>query len=1011
MPKKPAERFTPSLTALLFQEHTETDDTLESAPAATPQPTPAGARGLSEKEQDVFHNSKFAGKLGFLIQRRVTAEGELLTDGLADAREQLQETSSAFEGLEAAVAPSGFNWISIGPRNINGRIKCLAIHPTNGSILYAGAANGGVWKSTNRGQSWQPTMHDEESLAIGALAIDPNEPEIIYAGTGEPVYYLTSSGPLPPGSARLGWFYEGVGVYRSTNGGESWTLMGPIENSFIYQIAVDPFDSNHLLCAGFASATDSGGLCRSIDSGQSWTTIRQGVFTDVLFDPAQRGVAYAAQHNGGILKTTNGGTQWAMRNQGLPAPSRMGRISLTIAHANSNVLYAKIENDRNGHLLGLFRTTSGAEGAVGWLSVSDPGVDNGFVWWCSYIAADPEDPSGNRVFAGGLNVALSQDGGQTWSLVTDAYKGTQPATHADQHALVFNPENNSQIYIANDGGVFRGSIAGGDPLIEWEKASYGLTITQFYDLHISPTVPSMVGGGAQDNGSLISTGGLSWRSVYGGDGGYVAFHPSNSHTVYVQSQNANIVRSTDGGNLFLPANRGIGGKGVFPATVFAIDPRNPQILFAGTDQVYRTTNGGLHPFFFPNAWSAVSEPIGAITELVIAPSTSQLIYVGTLGGKLYRADDGGVTASSFADITPTDPAWPRRWLAGIAVHPTNANTIYVTFLGFNGSAENQSDHVWRGTLDGATDEWTWQLIANDLPDVPVGAIVVDSNQQVLYIATDIGVFLSDNDGENWQPFENGLPNVPVVDLALDAERRLLRAATHGRGMYQVNLANPGAEVDIYIRDHLLDTGGGGGSPSAIINPIQPGNMIDHHQSIDIKVDSPPLRPADALIDGVEFDDPVHPYTGFGVKIEEIDGIQHNQPYRGQGNRVYVQVHNRGWNQANSVTVMLLYADLREGLPPLPDDFWSAFPEGTFDTTHWQVIGTETVSNLLPATPHVVGWDWVLPGTVSDGVCLLVLLDSPQDPLLPQSEVDVDQLTRVNKRVAQHVLQVQNPPVL
>ena len=1011
MPKKSADRFTPPLTSLLRSNDSHEEGGLEAAPA----PTPTGGRGLSEKETNVFQNSKFSGKLGFLIQRRITAEGELMTDGLADARQQVQETmleESALEasGLEAAPAISGFNWISIGPRNINGRIKCLAIHPRDGRILYAGAANGGVWKTTNRGQSWQPTMHDEESLAIGSIAIDPRNPEVIYAGTGEPVYLLTSNGPLPPGSARLAWFYEGVGVYRSTNGGDSWTLTGPMENGFIYRVAVDPFDSNHLLCAGFSSTANQGGLCRSTDGGNSWTTVEQGVFTDVVFSPSQAGVAYAAQHNGGILKTTNKGAQWTLRNQGLPAPSRMGRISLTIANANPNIVYAKIENDQNGRLLGLFRTTTGAEAPLGWLSVADPGVDNNFIWWASYISADPADPSGNRVCAGGLNVALSEDGGQSWNLATDAYDGTRPATHADQHALVFDPEDRNMLYIANDGGVFRGTFTGSTPPVKWEKASYGLTITQFYDLHTSPVVPSMVGGGAQDNGSLISTGGLSWRNVYGGDGGYVAFHPTNPHTVYVQSQNANIVRSTDGGNFFLPAKIGIKGSGVFPATVFAIDPQNPQVLFAGTDRIYRTTNGGVHPFIVFPAWSPASDVMGPVTEIVVSPGASSIIYAGTISGDLYRAEDGGATSSSFAKMTPTDPAWPRRWLAGIAVHPDNANLLYVTFLGFNGSADNQSDHVWQGTFDSATDAWTWQMIVNGLPDVPVGAIAVEPQTQHLYIATDIGVFRSEDAGGSWQPFENGLPNVPVVDLALDAERRVLRAATHGRGMYQVNLANPGAEVDLYIRDNLIDTGEGNESPSDLPNPIQPGNVVDHHQSIDIKIDAPPLRPADEIVDGVEFDDPEHPYTGFGVKIEEIPGVQHNQPFRGQVNRVYAQIHNRGWNQASDVTVKLLYADIGDGLAPLPTDFWSNFTDDTFDQTDWTLVGTQRVNNLLPATPYVVGWDWEVPVTASDLGCLLVLIDSPEDPLHPETTLDADKLTKSNKRVAQRLIQAQNSPI-
>ncbi len=961
-------------------------------------------RELTPKEITVFQESKLAQRIRYLMLRRSTDDGRLMLRRLRKARITKLERFDSYPFINTAPVGPGCNWLSVGPRNINGRIKCLAIHPSNGLILYAGAAEGGVWKTTNGGQNWTPKMHDEASLAIGAIAIDPSNTDTVYAGTGEPVYLFSGTGPLPPGSSSLAWYYAGVGVYRSTNGGDTWTLTGDIANDFIYRIAVDPFDSTHLICAGFSLTAGVGGLCRSTNSGANWTTVLNGIFTDVLFDTNNTDRIYAGQYNGGVLKSTNGVT-WNVRNTGLPATNQIGRVSLSIARANPSVLYAKLENDATGDLLGVYRTTSAAEAPTGWSVVSAPGVDSGFLWWCSYVAADPTDTTGNTVWAGGVDIGRSSNGGTSWQLVTDAYGGTQPPTHPDQHDLVFDPTNSNTVYIANDGGIFKGVFTGGTPPVTWTKVSTGLVATQFYDLHSSSASRSMFGGGTIDNGSLVSTGGQSWRHVYGGDGGYVAFHPTDPYTVYVQSQNANIRRSTNGANSFTSAKSGISGTGIFPATVLTMDVVSPLTLFAGTNRVFRTTNGGVGS----GAWLAASGAIGTVTEIAIAPSSSAVVYAGTLTGSLYRATDGGATATSFVNTTPTVTGWPSRWLSGIAVDNSDSNRIYVTFLGFNGSATNTSDHVWRGVFNPTTTTWTWNLIASGLPDVPVGAMVIDPATSYLYIATDVGVFRSTNDGASWAPFEAGLPNTAIVDLALDPVRNVLRAATHGRGTYRINLGGSCPDVDIYLRDNIIDTGEVTPSPSGISDPTQVGVVVRHYKSADIKVDAPPFDLVDVLIDGVEFDDPEHPYTGFGVKIEDIAGIQHNKPIRNQTNRVYVQVHNRGWKKVNSVTIKLLYTDAGAGLPALPANFWTAFPADTFNQTNWKPIGTTTISDLLPNVPRVLSWNWTPPATTSDHVCLLAMIHSAQDPLLPQTELNVDILTLGNKRVTHRNVHPIDPP--
>jgi hypothetical protein len=210
---------------------------------------------------------------------------------------------------------------------------------------------------------------------------------------------------------------------------------------------------------------------------------------------------------------------------------------------------------------------------------------------------------------------------------------------------------------------------------------------------------------------------------------------------------------------------------------------------------------------------------------------------------------------------------------------------------------------------------------------------------------------------------------------------------------------PCPDVDIYLRDNILDTGEVVPSPSGPWDPTRPNERVRHWQSADIKIDAPPFQTVDALVDGVEFDNPTHRMLPFGYRIETVLGLAHENPIRATSNRVYVQAHNRGPQPAASVDVRLLWADAGAGLPLLPADFWAAFATDTYTQSVWRLIGKQTIPTLQPGRPHVVRFDWTPPAATSDHVCLLAMLDSVDDPLLPQVERNVDALTRSNKRVS------------
>lgn len=967
---------------------------------------------------EVFRSTRLAGRLRWLLLRRATSEGTVPLFSRINALRQKARRLSSKPMLPKAATPC--RWLPVGPRNINGRIRCLAIHPTNGNILYAGAADGGVWKTVDGGQSWKPLTDDKDSLSIGALAIDPTAPDTIYAGTGEPLYFS--------GLFRYAWAYPGIGVLKSTDGGSTWSSFGAIQNQFIYRIAVDPHNPSTLLCAGFATngpgdpIAGPGGLCRWNAGTSQWDVVKLGVWTDVLFDPVNPGVAYAGKYDDGVWKSTDSGVTWSQRSTGLPLPG-VKRVSITIAKQQPAVLHARVES--TGFV---FRTTTSAEtpggGGSAWTQLPDPGADLGSDltpfnqrYWCSFVAADPMDATAEIVYVGGIDlVRRERDSGAqlVWTRLSRAYDPPDAswATHSDLHDIAFAPGNSSRFYVATDGGVFLGQYTGGAPPVRWHKVSTGLAVTQFYDLATSTTTPSMFGGGSQDNGTVVTTGGQTWRHVYGGDGSYLAFHSTDPWTIWAVrfAGGAIVQRSKNGGAIFKDAqgklpNR-ITGGGEFPVVPLAIDPSNPAKLFAGTDRIWRTVNGDLGSVTDAAdvTWSSQTAPIAVITEITIASST--VIYFGTINGRLYVSTNGG---SSFSEITPTVAGWPaNRWLSGITIRPGAPPTMFVTFYGVNNNASNVSNHVWMGVFDpaaGPNGAWTTPMasISSDLPNVPVAALVVDPmTPTTLYVATDVGVLRSVSQGASWEYFDAGLPNVSVVDLAVDPARGLLRAATHGRGMFQLRLAPSCPPVDIYLRDNLLDTGEVFPSPSGEPDPTSLSERAYHWQSADIKVDAPPFQPVDALVDGVEFDNPTHRNIPFGspsgYPIETVAGITHRNPIRSVVNRVYVQAHNRGPDDAVDVQVRLLWADAGAALPPLPADFWTGFLTDSYTQTVWHLIGNQSIPTLAAGQPTVLRFDWAPPATTSDHVCLLALLHCAADPLLPETQLVVDLLTRSNKRV-------------
>ena len=776
---------------------------------------------------------------------------QIIEKALQQKQEQIKRQRQTAEH-QAAYGPAGAGtpWFSIGPRNVNGRVKSIAVHPTSANIVYAGAANGGIWKSEDGTQSWRPLWDAQETLSIGSINIAISSPNTVYVGTGEwtPGYILT---------------YPGAGVYVSTDGGSNWTRRASVVNRRIARVLVSPSNSLRVYVAG------ENGFERSTDGGISWTTIHTGQISDAIIDPNDANILYINVRNDGIYKSINGGDTWSLLNNG-PTGGSADWIKFAIGKSGvdgSHFILAK----RSGTI---YRSTdSGSTWST--LSGSHGGVSHHE--WANLLAVAPDNQ--DIILAGGLNMERTSNGGASWSFPSNL--------HADHHVAVFAPSNPNIVYTCNDGGVYRSEDKGST----WKKMSHGLIITQFYDVGSWNPISTVVGGGAQDTGTAMTGGGLTWRLIEAThDGGYFVISSTDPGTMYAEFQNTDILKSIDGGNTWVHKTSGL-SYGTPWTGVIAMNQNDHNKVFVGTTRVFRTTDGCATP------WVTSSQILaGEVSTISIAPSDGNRIYAGA-GGRIYRSDDGGSTSPWTDKTTITLPS--TRPIKDIAIDYTNPNRVTICYGGTNSGGT--ANHVFLSNAGG--DSWT--DISGNLPNISINAVALDPNSSnTLYVGTDVGVYRTTNLGVNWEAFDNGIPNAMISDIHIDPEDSMLYAATFGRGMYKLNIAPASSEpqVDLYLRDSILDVGKRFPSPSGLPNPNDVSDQVYWWESPDIKVDTTPYYTPDAVFDGVEFD----------------EDLVHNDPKRTEVNRFYLQVHNRGWHSTSNVKVRAFFADAHAGLPSLPN---------------------------------------------------------------------------------------------
>jgi photosystem II stability/assembly factor-like uncharacterized protein len=671
-----------------------------------------------------------------------------------------------------------------GPTNIGGRISDIEFNPKNPSIVYAGAATGGVFKSTDTGLTWVSVFDNQANLSVGDIGIDPVHPDTLYVGTGE-----ANGGHNN---------FPGGGVYKSTDGGNSWQFVGLENTASIGRIIVDPSNTQRIFLAAVGSyflPNPERGIYKSEDGGLTWT---QSLFIsdstgaiDIIMDPMNPNRLLVAMWErvrrpnsshlfgptSGIYRSLNGGDSWEPLGpgNGLPNPATriIGRIGLAISQSNPNLVYT-LYNDGT-YYQGLYKTT---DFGTNWTDADpDREINNGagsFSWYFGQVRIHPTHP--DTIFAQDVAFMRSVDGGNNWPLIY-GYSGSPSNFHVDHHALAFHPTNPDYILEGNDGGINISHNAG----LTWTKVA-DLPVTQFYEIGLDKNNPQRLYGGTQDNGTLRTlNGGLNdWTSIYGGDGFYVIVDHTDPNIIYAESQYGYLGKSTNGGYSFNIVLSGIDQtEPTNWSTPVIMDDNNHNVLYYGTDRIYRSTTGAV-------TWSPISPDLtdgipgtrlGTVTTIAAASTNSNVIWAGTDDSHVWVSKDWGYT---WNDVSSS---LPYRWVTRIVPDPISDQVAYVTFSGLKW--KDPQPHVFRTTNQGQT----WTDISSNLPDAPINAMAVDPlATNYLFVGTDLGAYFSSDTGMTWKYLSSELPMVPVYDMKIHPIDRYLAIGTHARSMYKLDLS-------------------------------------------------------------------------------------------------------------------------------------------------------------------------------------------------------------------------------
>ncbi len=722
----------------------------------------------------------------------------LIISTTLNSNSQRRKKAESQKSILETTSISGLKFRSIGPALTSGRIADIAVNPNNHNEYYVATASGGVWKTVNSGNTFKPLFDSQGSYSIGCVTIDPNNHNVIWVGTGENNNQRSVA--------------YGDGIYKSLDGGNSWTHMGLKNSEHIGNIVVDPRNSNVIYVSAIGPLWSSGGdrgLFKSEDGGETWNNIlnideHTGI-NEVHLDPRNPDVLYASAFqrrrrvftylgggpSSGLHKSEDGGKTWKKINKGLPKVD-MGRIGLAISPVNPEYIYAIVEaaQDKGGFFISTNRGAS-------WERRSKFSTSGNYY---QEIIADPINP--DKVYAMDTWMKVTLDGGRTFKNVGEDYK------HIDNHTMWIDPNNTNHLLNGNDGGVYESWDAGK----HWSfKAN--LPVTQFYKVAVDNAKPFYnIYGGTQDNFSLggpsrtTSYNGpnnFDWFITHGGDGFESQVAPDNPDIVYAQSQYGVLVRYD---------KRSGEEKGIQPKerkgevayrwnwdAPLSVSNHNPKRIYFAANKLFKSDDRG-------DSWEVISEdltqnidrnkltvmgriwgidavaknrstsPYGTIVAFSESPLNENLLIVGTDEGLIQITEDGGDTWRKVSNF----PKVPQRtYVNAVLASKHNENVIYACFN--NHKNGDFKPYVYRSSDKGNT----WIAINNNLPErgstYAIAEDFVDSN--LLFVGTEFGAFFSDTQGKEWKQLKAGLPTIAVRDIAIQEEQNDLVLGTFGRGFY------------------------------------------------------------------------------------------------------------------------------------------------------------------------------------------------------------------------------------
>ncbi|MEM6685819.1 MAG: T9SS type A sorting domain-containing protein [Bacteroidota bacterium] len=640
------------------------------------------------------------------------------------------------------------NWSLLGPTtfpvsNISfypgmGRINAVAFTGNDTNTMYIGAPSGGVWKTTDAGMTWTPQGDAFPNMGISDIVINPTNTNTVYAATGDADGFQNRS----------------IGVLKTTDGGANWNLTGLnftlVQNDIISKLLIDPNNPDTVF------ATTRNNIKRTTDGGATWTNVyteNNAIFNDIEYKFGSSTILYATSRRGRFYRSDNNGVTWNL----IATVSPNRRVDLALTDANSDLILT-IDD--------LGRIRRSIDDGVTWTFLSSIGGYSSQGGYNVTLAISPVDQ--NLVLAGGIDGWRSTNGGQNWEKYLDGYwVNGNPYfyVHSDHHDMKFVPGTNTAISV-NDGGIFIGDAQLNNP---WTDLSSGIAITQYYNVSGTPQNANLLIAGAQDN-DIGQFDGTDWIGRNpGSDGVEGLWDYSNSDIAWTCSQAGIMFRTTNGFASSQFLSTPFGAPFVWE---LEIHPTIPTTIYGGFNDIYRSTDRG-------TTWTDLNSNAGTIEFISIAPSDPNVIYVSG-GNTLRRTNNGGAFWATLGLPQPGN-------VKSIEVNPTNPAEVYIAYSGYlNGK-------VYKSTNSGIT----WTNITGSLPNIPTHKILykTGTTDGELFLATDLGVYYRTDSAGDWVRLGQGLPNVIVNDIEIHYATEKLRAATYGRGVWEVAIDENSLSVE------------------------------------------------------------------------------------------------------------------------------------------------------------------------------------------------------------------------